>query len=106
MGRPRRAWRTFIAAFILTLCVLALGCAFLLIEYNMQKTTYGTVDFGISYTMQDGVPLVRVGQGEPIGLPPRVARVCEAVVAPPLRLLAVLWRGEAEAIAETLKELK
>ncbi|MBQ4611939.1 MAG: hypothetical protein IJB26_00145 [Clostridia bacterium] len=105
MGR-RRAWRTFIAAFILTLCVLALGCAFLLIEYNVQRTTYGTVDFGVSYTMQEGVPRVRIGEDEPLAVPPRIARVCEAAVPPPIRLLVALWRGETEAVEEMLKELK
>lgn len=105
MNKPRRAWRTFFAAFILTLCVLGLGCAFLLIEYNIQKTTYGQVDFGVTYTMENGVPSVRVDGGEPIGVSPSVAQVCEAAVPPPVRLFAALWRWEAEAAEWVLAQL-
>lgn len=103
--RKRLPWRTFIAAFILTLCVLGLGGAFLLIEYNIQKTTYGGVDFGVTYTMEDGAPSVSI-QEETVTVPPAVAQVCEAVLPPPVRLLIALWRGENDLAVTVLEWLK
>ena len=93
----RLPWRTFFTAFILALCVLSLFCAFLIIEYNIQQTTYGRVDLGVTYTIEDGVPTVQIGGGEPLTVPPAAAQVCEVAVPPPLRLFATLWRWECEA---------
>ena len=93
----RLPWRTFLTAFILTLCVLGLFAAFLIIEYNIQKTTKGQVDLGVVYTMENGIPTVRISEGEPLTLPHAAAQVCEVVVPPPVRLLAALWRWQNEA---------
>lgn len=95
----RLPWRTFLTAFVLTSCVLGLFAAFLIIEYNIQKTTYGQVDLGVTYTMEGGVPSVRISEGEPLTLPPAVAQVYEVAVPPPVRLFAALWRWECEAAA-------
>ena len=93
----RLPWRTFFTAFILALCVLSLFCAFLIIEYNIQQTTYGRVDLGVTYTIEDGVPAVQIRGGEPLTVPPAAAQVCEVAVPPPLRLFAALWRWQNEA---------
>lgn len=92
-------WRTFFTAFILTLCVLGLGCACLLIEYNIQQTTYGRVDFGLTYTVEDGAPVVsRTDTDATVTLLPADSRpLAETAVPAPVRLLAALWRGENEA---------
>ena len=95
----RLPWRTFLTAFILTLCVLGLLCAFLIIEYNIQQTTYGRVDLGVTYTLEDGIPAVRIGGGEPLAVPSAVEQTAKVVVPPPLRLFAALWRWECEAAA-------
>ena len=95
----RLPWRTFLTAFILTLCVLGLFCAFLIIEYNIQQTTYGRVDLGVTYTLEDGVPIVRIGGGGPLTVPSAVEQTAKVVVPPPLRLFAALWRWECEAAA-------
>ena len=92
----RLPWRTFTAAFILTLCVLGLGCAFFVIEYNIQKTTYGQVDLGITYTLEDGVPAVRVDREESLAIPPAVTQTAEVAVPPPVRLFAAVWQWECE----------
>lgn len=98
----RLPWRTFFIAFILALCVLSLFVAFFVIECNIQQTTYGRVDLGVTYTVEDGVPAVTTG-GKTLAVPPAVEYVCEIVVPPPVRLFAELWRWENEA-AERLWE--
>ena len=106
MHKPKRAWRTFFTAFILALCVFGLGCAFLLIEYNIQKTTYGQVDFGITYTMQDGAPQVHIDDRELPAISPSIARLSEAAVPPPLRLFAAVWQWEVEVVQWVLTWLR
>ncbi len=94
------SWRTFWHTFILTLCVLGLISSFLLIEYNIRRTSYGQVDFGVHYSVTDGLPTVTV-DGEVWKAPAAVATVEEIAVPAPLRLLAVLWQWE-NAAAEQL----
>lgn len=106
MKKSRVPWRTFFAAFVLTLCVLGLGCAFLVIEYNIQHTTYGQVDFGVSYTMTDGLPSVAVDGEQVLSPSPTVARLGEAMVPPPVRLLLELWHSENELAVTILTWLK
>ncbi len=93
----RLPWRTFLTAFILTSCVLSLFAAFLIIEYNIQKTTYGQVDLGVVYTMENGIPSVHISEGDPLTVPPAAAQVYEVAVPPPVRLFAALWRWQNEA---------
>ncbi len=95
----RLPWRTFLTAFVLTSCVLGLFAAFLIIEYNIRKTTYGQVDLGVTYTMEGGVPSVQIGEGEPLAIPPAVEQTAEVAIPPPVRLFAALWRWECEAAA-------
>ncbi len=93
----RLPWRTFFTAFILSLCMLGLLCAFLIIEYNIQQTTYGRVDLGVTYTVEDGIPAVQIDGAEPLTVPLAVGQACEIAVPPPVRLFAALWRWECEA---------
>ncbi len=99
-----RAWRTFFYAFVLSLCVLGFGCACLVIEYNMQRTTYGQVDFGVNYTLSEGAP--RVTAGDATLKIPAAKWVEQVALSPPVRLLVTLWRWEnaaAERFWETVE---
>ena len=100
----RLPWRTFLAAFILALCVLSLICAFFVIECRIQQTTHGRVDLGVTYTIEDGVPVVILADSDETLAVPPVAETIGAVVLPPsVRLFAELWRWENE-LAERLWE--
>ena len=101
--RPKRhRMRPFVTALVLTLCVLGVGAACLVTEYNMQKTAYGRVDFGIGYTLEDGVPRpFRTNSGEMIGI--GVTEKAAAFVPPPLRLCAVLRRAVGQWLWETAR---
>lgn len=93
----RLPWRTFLTAFILSLCVLGLFAAFLIIEYNIQQTTYGLVDLGVTYTLEEGIPAVSIDGDAPLAVPPAAEKAYKVAVPPPLRLFAALWRWECEA---------
>lgn len=93
----RLPWRTFVAAFILTLCVLSLGCAFFVIECRIQQTTYGQVDLGVTYALEDGLPTICVDGEEIFSAPSAAAPIADIAVPPPLRLLATVWQWETEA---------
>jgi hypothetical protein len=77
------------------MCVLGLACACFIIECNIQRTTYGRVDLGVTYTMEDGVPAVRV-DGKAVAVPTALERTAEVFTPPPVKLLAALWRWETE----------
>ncbi len=95
----RRAAGSFFTALVLALCVLGLGGACLLIEYNIQRTAYGRVSFVYGYTLQGGEPVVTAG-GNRLGLlPPATEQALRACVAPPVRLTAELLRRETAAFA-------
>lgn len=95
----RLPWRTFLTAFILSMCVLGLICACLLIEYNIQQTSYGRVDFGLTYAIENGTPLVtRTDTDETVTLLSADTQQLAAPAVPaPIRLLAALVRGEIQA---------
>ena len=92
----RLPWRTFLSAFVLTLCVLGLFCAFFVIECRIQQTTFGRVDLGVTYTIENGTPDVQV-DGERVALPVRAPLA--AVVPLPAKLFAAVWRCENELAA-------
>ena len=101
--QKRHRMRPFVTALVLTLCVLGVGAACLVTEYNMQKTTYGRVDFGIGYTLEDGVPRpFRTDTGETIGIGAAGDGLTD-LVPPPLRLCAVLRRAVGQWLWEAVR---
>ena len=65
----RRIGGSFLVGFCLTLCILGLAAACLLIEWNMQETTYGRAELGLTYTVEEGqLCLRRSDTGEAIQL--------------------------------------
>lgn len=92
----RLPWRTFLTAFILSLCVLGLLCAFFLIECHIQQTSYGQVNFGVTYAMENGIPVVCV-DGKPFATPDALASFADVAAPPPVKLLAAVWQWETKA---------
>ena len=89
--------RTFFFAFVLSLCILGLLLSFVVIEYNIRRTTYGQVDFDISYTLEGGVPVLTDGAGEPLWtLPARWKQPLATLVDAPTRLLLWLYSKVGE----------
>lgn len=99
-NRHRRTASAFWATLLITLCVLGLGFACLLIECNMQQTTYGRVELGLSYTLEEGVPHLTRADGEPLPapLPSNWRQALRACVSAPVRLTALLLRWETDAV--------
>ena len=95
-----RPVKTFFAAFVLTLCVLALPLSFLLVEWNMQRTVYGRVEPGVSFSVVAGRPTLTADNGEAVTLVPQEGqRVAYALLPAPVRAGWYLLRGEVEAAA-------
>ena len=93
-----RSGRTFAVAFLLALCVLGFGGACVLIECNTRRTTYGRVDFGVTYSTAEGVPeLCLTDSGEPLwAYAPEP--VWQTLADAPLRLIGWVFRGEVAVL--------
>ena len=106
-GKDRVPWRTCLITVILTLCVLGLFCSCLLIEYNLQKTVYGHVDFGLRYRIEDGMPALTDTDGLPVGgLTDRQKTAVQLCLPAPLRLTGWLLRREGAAAARLADRLQ
>lgn len=100
----RLPWRTFFTAFILTLCVLSLFFAFFFIECRIQLATKGQMDLGVTYTLEDGAPVVTLAdRDETIAVDTVVGQAIEVVSPPSLHLFSRLLRRE-NAMAQQLWE--
>ncbi len=97
----KRTVTTFLTAFILALCVLGLGVACLLIECNIQQTVYGKVDPGLSFSLEEGAPvLTDTHTQQPVVLlTQRQQQGVAAALSPGYRLLCGLMRWETDAAA-------
>lgn len=97
------AGRTFFVVFVLSLCVLGLLLSFLVIEYNIRRTTYGQVDVDLSYTLQEGLPVLTDGAGEPLWtLPEEWRQPLSALVDAPTRLLLWLYGRVGEMLRDKI----
>ena len=100
----RLPWRTFLIAFVLTLCVLGLFLAFFFSECRIRLATSGRMDLGVTYTLEDGAPVVTLAdRDETIAVGSAVGQAVEVVVPPSLHLFSRLLRRE-NAIAQQLWE--
>lgn len=95
-----------LAVFALAVCVAGFGPACLLIECNIQRTVTGRVEPGITFSLEEGMPvLTDTVSGNPMLRLSDEKRQGVAVLLPPsLRLLGTLWREELAA-ASRLWEL-
>ncbi len=97
----RRTVGTFFVALSLSLCVLGLGLAFLLIEWNMQQTVYGRVEPTLTFTVEEGVPTLTDAGGQALGVLPQQGRqAAYALLSTPARVTLWLWRAMQEAVAD------
>ena len=64
-----RSLRAFGGAFMLTLCLLLLGCGFLVADYNTQKITFGETYTRSEYRIRNGVLILDSSDGEWLELP-------------------------------------
>lgn len=96
--------RPFFVALILSLCVVGavLGC--LAVDGNTRRTTDGVADFGITYTVTDGVPVPEDRSGQPLlSLPEESTPPLRLLLDAPTRLAVRLLRLEGDAVAGFLR---
>ena len=85
------------AAFILTLCGLGLGPAFMLIECNIRQMVYGQADPGVAFSVEEGLPtLTDTATGESLELLSGEQRRGVAAVLP-AGIRTTLWLLQKEA---------
>lgn len=97
----RATARPFFIALILSLCVAGaiLGC--LAVDGNTRRTVDGVADFGITYTVTDGLPVPEDRSGQPLfSLPEENAPPLNLLLGAPTRLAVRLLRLEGDAVAE------
>ncbi len=92
----RLPWRTFFVAFILSLCVLGLIAAFFIIECRIQQTTYGQIDLGMTYVIDNGTLALSL-HDKPLTVPTAIEQTARVTIPPPWRLLGDVWQWELEA---------
>lgn len=67
----RKPWiGNFLAALVLSLCVLGFGLACLVIECNMQRATTGRVELNLAYRLEEGIPRLYGEDGKAITVVP------------------------------------
>lgn len=93
----RRIGGSFLIGFCLTLCVLGLAEACLLIEWNIRQTTYGRVEPGVTYTLEEGqLCLRRTDTGEAIQpISEEMREAFAPLVSAPCRITGWLLRQES-----------
>ena len=62
--KPHRRLRAFCSVFMLTMCLLLLGCGFLVAEYNTRRTAFGETRLQLPYEFRDGKIVARTAEDE------------------------------------------
>ena len=57
--KPHRRLRAFCSVFMLTMCLLLLGCGFLVAEYNTRRTAFGETRLQLPVEFRDGKIVAR-----------------------------------------------
>ena len=83
----------FVAAFLLAACAMGLPAGCLWIEYNQRQALAPGTGFGLSATVDDGVPLL-----VPHGDTPETGDAPLWLVGAPVRLALDLLRSEVEGV--------
>ena len=102
--RSRRRFRTFCSAFMLTLCLLMLGCGFLVVEYNTRRTAFGDSRLQLEVRMEEGRLVTHTPAADTAYLLPEWAEdwAGRAWTLVPARIRAAAWLSEAEQAAAPL----
>ncbi|MBQ5840380.1 MAG: hypothetical protein IIW40_00320 [Clostridia bacterium] len=99
MSKYRKEIGLFCAAFILTTCLLGMWVAFAAIEWNTQRMMHGHPTLGVSYTVEEGAPLLTDDEGAPLfSADERQQQGLWALLPPAARATLALLRGEAAAL--------
>lgn len=81
--------RAFGSAFMLTLCLLILGCGFFIADVNTRQMTFGNTEPRLEYAVENGVLRLKAIDGQTMELPPVVREWTGRI----WNLLPARWRA-------------
>lgn len=100
--------RAFGSAFMLTLCLLILGCGFFVADVNTRQMTFGNTEPRLEYAVENGVLRLKAIDGQTVELPPVVrewaGRIWNLLPAR-LRAASCLTQAEQEVVPGLLDAL-
>lgn len=102
--KPHRRLRAFCSAFMLTLCLLLLGCGFLVAEYNTRRTAFGETRLQLPYEFRDGKIVAHTADGEEATVLPGWAQELAGygwrLIPARIRAAAFITEAQREAAAQ------
>lgn len=87
-GEKKSRTRAFGSAFMLTLCLLILGCGFFVADINTRQMTFGNTEPRLEYAVENGVLRLKAVDGRTVELPPSVREWAGRI----WNLLPARWR--------------
>lgn len=69
-GEKKSRTRAFGSAFMLTLCLLILGCGFFVADINTRQMTFGNTEPRLEYAVENGVLRLKAVDGTDRGASP------------------------------------
>lgn len=88
-GEKKSRTRAFGSAFMLTLCLLILGCGFFVADINTRQMTFGNTEPRLEYAVENGVLRLKAVDGRTVELPPSVREWAGRI----WNLLPARWRA-------------
>ena len=68
-AKKKSRTRAFGSAFMLTLCLLILGCGFFVADINTRQMTFGNTEPRLEYAVENGVLRLKAVDGRTVELP-------------------------------------
>mgnify|MGYP006980310505 FL=1 len=99
-GEKKSRTRAFGSAFMLTLCLLLLGCGFFIADVNTRQVTFGNTEPRLEYAVENGVLRLKAIDGQTLELPPAVQEWAGLA----WNLLPARWRA-ATCVTQLEQEL-
>lgn len=100
IGGRKSQMRAFGSAFMLTLCLLILGCGFFVADINTRQMTFGNTEPRLEYAVENGVLRLKAVDGQSVELPPAVREWAGRI----WNLLPARWRA-ASCLTQIEQEL-
>lgn len=102
--KPHRRLRAFCSAFMLTMCLLLLGCGFLTAEYNTRRTAFGETRLQLPVEFRDGKIVAHTADGEEATVLPGWAQELAGygwrLIPARIRAAAFITEAQREAAAQ------
>lgn len=99
-GEKKSRTRAFGSAFMLTLCLLILGCGFFVADINTRQMTFGNTEPRLEYAVENGVLRLKAVDGREWA-----GRIWNLLPAR-WRAAACLTQAEQELVPELLDALE